>query len=79
MKLPIVGQNYLTNGIKQCFSTFWAVSPGKRKIFKLLSRSKKKLLRYYLSNIFLYSKTPINVGFALIIVQNVVLLTKLDN
>jgi len=37
-KVFVASQQNFTNQLEQCFSTFWASSPGKRQIFKSLSR-----------------------------------------
>ncbi len=50
--------------IEQCFSTFWASSPGKSKIFKLLSRSNFFVMILPLQGMFQYSKALKNIGFA---------------
>jgi len=60
----------------QCFSTFWASSPGKRKIFKPLSRSKKFVNYLY---IFQYSKTPNKYRFCINFSPKYCLMIKIYN
>ena len=68
------------NCVAQCFSTFWTPSPGKRKILKLLSRSKKNVLSLFHNNLCSSAKKhELDVIFTWIVVQNHVKLTKFNN